>query len=472
MRGDRAGKVDLLEQVHYRAITATSTRTTTKRRSDGPAASRLLVLLAGWTLFAFAHSYRLTMVPLACGIALLAVIRRPSIGRAPLRLLDLALGLSLAAIAVQLIPLSAALRGRLSPAGLAYDRAMRFNALAIADRPLSIAPAETLLALFSAATVVLLFWCSRTIFERSGTRTTIRGIVWIGLFVSPLAFVHHIMPLPVIDQAWGLTSGGLRPYGPFVNRNDFAGWLIMAIPLTLGYGIARAQRRAGTAGTAPGAVDTTSLWLAMAAALMLGGLLFSLSRSGVAGAAAGLVCFAWLARGRVTAKGTIWGTVALVAMLAVAAVYADLGALSSRFESTFADGLSGRLAIWRQTLPVIRGFWPFGSGAGTYQSVMVLYQTMSRYFYITHADNEPLQILAEGGLLLGLPIALSLAVGAALVMKRLRDDRSAIFWLRAGAATGMFAIGVQNMVEMTMRVPANAVLFAILAAVAVHDGEA
>jgi O-antigen ligase len=207
----------------------------------------------------------------------------------------------------------------------------------------------------------------------------------------------------------------------------------------------------------------------MAAALMLGGLLFSLSRSGVAGAAVGLVCFAWLARGRVTTQGTVWGTVALVAMLAVAATYADVGALSSRFGSTFADGFSGRLAIWRQTLPVIRDFWPFGSGAGTYQSVMVLYQTMSRYFYVTHADNEALQILAEGGLLLGLPIALSLAAGAALVMKRLREDRSAIFWLRAGATSGMLAIGAQNMVEMTMRVPANGVLFAILAAVATYD---
>jgi O-antigen ligase len=412
------------------------------------------------------------LVPLACGIALLAVFRRPSIGRASSRLLDVTLGLSLAAIAIQLIPLSAALRGRLSPASLAYDRAMRFDALAVSGRPLSIAPAETLLALFSAASLVLLFWCARTVFEQSGARTTIRGIAWIGLFVSPLALVHHVMPLPVIDQAWGLTSGGLRTYGPFVNRNDFAGWLIMAIPLTLGYGIARlrAQRRAGASVTAPDAVDTTSLWLAMAAALMLGGLLSSLSRSGVAGAAAGMVCFAWLARGRVTAQGTVWGTAALVGILAVAAMYADFGALSSRFGSTFADGFSGRLAIWRQTLPVIRDFWPFGSGAGTYQSVMVLYQTMSRYYYITHADNEALQILAEGGLLLALPVALSLAAGAALVMKRLREDRSAIFWLRAGAATGMLAIGAQNMVEMTLRVPANAVLFAILAAVATCEG--
>jgi O-antigen ligase len=100
----------------------------------------------------------------------------------------------------------------------------------------------------------------------------------------------------------------------------------------------------------------------------------------------------------------------------------------------------------------------------------VLYQTMSRLFNISHADNELLQIAAEGGLLIELPVALALAAGVRLVARRLREDRTAIFWLRVGASAGMLALFAQNMVEMTLRVPANAVLFAILAAIAVHDG--
>ncbi len=103
---------------------------------------------------------------------------------------------------------------------------------------------------------------------------------------------------------------------------------------------------------------------------------------------------------------------------------------------------------------------------------MVLYQTMSRYFYISHADNELLQILAEGR-----PAARprrsrwrSSRVSRSCA-KRLREDRTAIFWLRAGAASGMVALGAQNMVEMTLRVPANAVLLAVAAAIAMHDGD-
>lgn len=413
-------------------------------------------------------------MPLACGIALLAVLRPPVVGRRPARLLDLALVLTLAAIALQLVPLSPGLRSRLAPAAVAYDRAMRFETIAATERPLSIEPGETLLALIAAAAIVLLFWCLRTMFQRGGVRAIIRAVAWIGLFLSPLAIVQHIMPIPIVDGAWGLTSRGLRPYGPFVNRNDFAGWLIMAIPLTLGYAVARMQsrHRAGESVDPEIAFDSKSIWLAMAVCLMLAGLLGSLSRSGLFGAFAGLVFFAGISRRRLTARRAGLAIIGLAVLLAIAATYADMGALATRLEGSFSEGVASRLAIWRQTWPVVRDFWPLGTGAGTYQAVMVLYQTMSRFFYISHADNEFLQILTEGGLLLGVPVAFAIVAGVRLAATRLREDRTAIFWLRAGAAAGLVALAAQNMVEMTLRVPANSVLFAICAAIAMHDNTA
>jgi O-antigen ligase len=338
---------------------------------------------------------------------------------------------------------------------------------------LSVAPADTLLALMVVAAIVLLFWCARATFERGGIRATIKAIAWIGLIVSPLSIVQHIMPLPIVDAAWGLTARGLRPFGPFVNRNDFAGWLIMAIPLTAGYLIARLQsrHRPGEPLDTATLVDSKSLWLATAVCLMAAGLLGSLSRSGLLGAFAGLVFFALISRRRVTATRAGLAIAGLALALAIASAYADMGALSTRFmEGTVSEGVSTRLSIWRQTRPIVRDFWPFGAGVGAYQAVMVPYQTMSRYFTISHADNEFLQILAEGGLLLGLPVAMVLLAGGRIVAKRLREDQTPIFWLRAGAAAGIAALATQNMIEMTLRIPANAVLFAILAAIAVHHG--
>jgi O-antigen ligase len=118
---------------------------------------------------------------------------------------------------------------------------------------------------------------------------------------------------------------------------------------------------------------------------------------------------------------------------------------------------------------MVRDFWPVGSGVGTYQQVMTLYQTSSRLFYISHADNEYLQVLAEGGALLGIPVAVALIAFGSAIIRRLRTDRTPLFWVRAGAASGLLAVCVQNVWEMTLRVPANAVLLAILAAIATHE---
>jgi len=93
---------------------------------------------------------------------------------------------------------------------------------------------------------------------------------------------------------------------------------------------------------------------------------------------------------------------------------------------------------------------------------------MSRLFFIRHADNEYLQIVAEGGALLGVPVAIALIALGAAVVRRVRSDASPIYWVRAGAASGLLAVAIQNLGEMTLRVPANGVLLATLAALAVH----
>ena len=261
-------------------------------------------------------------------------------------------------------------------------------------------------------------------------------------------------------------------FTPFINRNDFASWLVMALPLTGGYAVARIQsrRRTGSRSTRIGprrkGADPAAALL-----MMVAGLLASLSRSGVTGAAAALLPFVALSRGRMSRRWIAWMLAGTAAMIVLAAIYAaNLGALTAG-SRVVSEGLTGRVAIWRQTWPIVRDFWPVGTGVGAYQEVMVLYQTTtSRLFYISHADNEFLQILAEGGLLLGIPAALALAGAVRTIALRLRADHTPLYWIRAGAASGLLAAGVQNLFEMTLRVPANAVLLALLAAIASHDG--
>ena len=142
-----------------------------------------------------------------------------------------------------------------------------------------------------------LFWCARAIFAGGGVRLTTRGISWLGLGLTVLVAIQRATAPTLLFWTWRPLDSGASPYGPFVNRNSLACWLAMAVPLVIGYAVARHESR--PPGTAPAAgVDSTQLWLGGAAVLMTGGLLGSLSRGGIFGGAIGLLVFVLLARTR------------------------------------------------------------------------------------------------------------------------------------------------------------------------------
>ena len=415
-------------------------------------------------------------MPLALGVAGLVVLVPPRIARRGTRLGDLALVAAVAAIAIQLIPLPLNLRLAIAPSSIAYEQVARVGALGAAAQlpgPITVNRDATTFALFITILTLLFFWCARTAFRRGGVRTAIRAVAIMGAIVAPLALIQHTSAPHSFYFRWRSHIGNALVYTPFINRNDFASWLVMALPLTGGYAIARIQSRRRTSEPfdPESVVDDKGLVIGAALLMMLAGLLGSMSRSGVAGALASLMLFVVLSRGRMSREWIAWMLAGTAAMVVLAALYAaNVGALTARFSGVVSEGLTGRLAIWRQTWPMVRDFWPVGSGVGSFEQVMVLYQTTtSRLFYISHADNEFLQILEEGGALLGLPVLLAIIGCVRTIATRLRTDHTPLFWMRAGAASGILAAAVQNLFEMTLRVPANALLLAILAAIASHD---
>jgi len=49
------------------------------------------------------------------------------------------------------------------------------------------------------------------------------------------------------------------------------------------------------------------------------------------------------------------------------------------------------------------------------------------------------------------------------------SESTMIWWVRVGAVTGILAMALQEVVEFSLQIPGNAVLFVVLVAVAVHD---
>jgi hypothetical protein len=90
---------------------------------------------------------------------------------------------------------------------------------------------------------------------------------------------------------------------------------------------------------------------------------------------------------------------------------------------------------------------------------------------LREADNDYMQLLVEGGALLCLPVAFSIGAFVVLVRRRFREESSVgRYWLRAGAATGLAAIALQETVSCSLQVPGNSAMFAVLCAIAVHRG--
>ena len=156
-------------------------------------------------------------------------------------------------------------------------------------------------------------------------------------------------------------------------------------------------------------------------------------------------------------------------MIVAASAYANFGRLALRMQETTEQGEWGRRAIWRDTWRMASDFPITGVGAGAFQQGMLVYQQGSRLFFFNHAHDEYLQIAAEGGVLLAVPAAIALLAAATLMARQLRADRSAIFWIRCGAIAGVVAIMVQSIWDTGLRMPANGILFAVVAAVALHD---
>ena len=413
-------------------------------------------------------------MPLCGGVLLLLGLTRPAIGSGPGRLLDWSLLACLLAIAAQLIPLQASLRQRLSPQALAIDRIVALDAQPAVHRAhaLSVDVESTIWALALAGAYIGLFWCARATFSRGGVRTTVRGVAWLGVGLTILVAVQRATSPALLYWTWRPISAGASPYGPFVNRNALASWLAMAVPLVIGYAIARHQSRHGRSEhTIPGtSIDSVQLWLAGAVILMTGGLLASMSRAGILGGGIGLISFIILARQRIKSGRSVgWMLVGLVGLVAAASAYANLGTLALRLRETTEQGEWGRPAIWRDTWRMIANFPLTGVGAGGFQHAMLVYQQGSRLFFFNQAHNEYLQIVAEGGLLVAVPALTALLAAVGLMARSLGADRTPIFWIRAGAICGVVAVAVQGIWDTGLRTPANGVLCAVIAAIAMHQ---
>jgi O-antigen ligase len=209
--------------------------------------------------------------------------------------------------------------------------------------------------------------------------------------------------------------------------------------------------------------------VAVSIVVMTIALVWTMSRSGIVSLTCAVACFVWLLARR---RG-VGLTRRIVVMVALCLV--PLASLAwrgvDRLASWFADttDLLGRVAAWHDGWHVVRDFPVVGTGIDTFSDAMLLYQKSNLGVHLAQAHNDYLQLLVEGGLLVGVPVAVALGLLVFAIRRSVNEARgdSYDYWVRAGATVGLVAIGIQETVEFSLQMPANAFLFATLAAVAI-----
>ncbi len=440
------------------------------------------LLLAGgprWTLAALA-----ALAVLAIAVAPRRTLQFPAVTRS----LDLALVATAAGMIVQMVPLPSALLAWLSPHAQPVRGSLNF---AIGSQaawlPLSIDAESTAYALGNFTLGVAAFWIARATFARGGIRQFCRVL---GFLAAVAAIVAVVQKAAAPRLLMGLVTPDERnanPMGPFLNRNHFGAWLLMTASVTIGYITAhlhihpayRLRFRAAFTHF----ITSGALLSGLGAVAMIAALLMTLSRSAAVGLGAASLFAGWLGRSRLRVERNALPALAAVAGVGIllVAAFIDIEGWFTRLQHSVgvtADDGWGRLTIWRESLPILRDFPLTGTGAGTYSTAMEHYQqtrvwvgSMQKWAHFNNAHSHYVQLAAEGGLLLVVPVMTALVSLARLGLAAVRADKGEMFWVRVGAAAGLMGIAVQGIWEVPLVMPANAVLCGMLAGLVLHRRE-
>jgi O-antigen ligase len=441
--------------------------------------SALVIVLIGWGAAAFGAVYPWGYRVLAgAAIAAGTMGLYASRGRQRLPLpIVMTFGVLLVSILAQQMPLPRPVIERISPATLAIaaQRNIAFDA-ASSWHALSIDPSRTWTGLFLLASLGA-FWLGLTAaLNEPAALRIVGGVVTCGFAIAVLGFVglaNHTGKVLWIWQPWSSSS----PFGPFINRNHYAGWMLMTVPLGAGYLQALLTReRAPRSWRARIAWLSTRhanvlIMLALALTVMMLSVIVSLSRSGIICLAAGLTAFVWLATRQMVSRARRVLTMVCLAAVATGCVgWAGVDRIGSRFAELQVDRSGGRRGIWRDSVTMARTFPLAGTGLDTFGVATLFYQTSNLHEHYEEAHNDYLQIAAEGGLLVGVPALLLAVVTAVQVRRRFRErlDTEMTYWLRVGAVVGIVTIALQELTEFSLQMPGNAALFSVLLAIAVH----
>ncbi len=315
-------------------------------------------------------------------------------------------------------------------------------------------PFLTRLQLLRLATYFLVFFLFAQAFRSRADLTTLAWCVILFCFaISLLTIIQHFTAGQTIY--WMEPVNGSEPYGPYVNRNHFAGFVELTLPVGLALMAFRGVRR-----------DVLPL-MTLFTIVPLGALVLSGSRGGLIGFALEIGILGWVMRRRRVLRT---GRVAMVAAVAVVALFfvfwVGAGLAIQKFSALKSPEVTigRRISMDRGAAHIFLDHPLKGCGLGTIVAVYPRYETDYDGLRVDHVHNDYLETLAETGLLGG-------ACGALFLWLLYREARKSLaaeqgrfsLGLHVGAMMAVGGLLLHSLVDFNLQLPANALLFLLQA---------
>ncbi len=270
---------------------------------------------------------------------------------------------------------------------------------------------ETRQALLFLFTDLTFFFLAVQLFGAAATRALrVFGQVVL-FFAGSLGLFAILQSAAGVHRIYGVVDTPLGAlYGPYVNRDHFAGLMEMLLPVAILY----------IAGRHGGFSIEASVWRISAVALAIASLLLSGSRGGLVALAVEIVIAASLigrgsahsGQSRRLATAAAFALVAGVALFA----YVDPGWVGRKLGSvayvntTWKDWAGDRKLMAADALHMWADHPLLGVGLGDFETAYPPYQSLTTDMWIDHAHNDYAEAAAETGLVGALLILSSLGL--------------------------------------------------------------
>ncbi len=307
-------------------------------------------------------------------------------------------------------------------------------------------------------------------------KKTVNIVVFLAAGVAFLAIVQAVGSPDKIYWIRQVPHNA-HPFGPWINPNQFAGYIELICPLAFGLFLFYKPQVKGNESfrkkfvsffTVPGI--HFHLFLGFGTVLMVLAVFVSLCRGGILSIVVAGAVFLLLVKWKFPGRGRIIFPVIVVSLfLAISWFGWDL--IMTEFDHGFdraGNVTDARLPLWSDLVGIIMDFPVFGAGFGTFLSIYPLYRTIGGNAILDHAHNDYLELLTDGGVvgfILAAWFVLSVLLHG-LKMIRVRRDRYAVL-LGIGGISGITALLFHSITDFNMHNGAVAYYFFFICGVVV-----